>query len=115
MQRGYHRCAPMRSAVAESTLLGNGDTQVAQPPVSRYGSGRSIKRVEDEALLRGQGRFADNVKVEGEVFACFVRSPHPHANIVAVDTRAADAMPGVIAVLTGQELVAAGVSPIPNS
>ena len=88
---------------------------MAQPPVSRYGSGRSIKRVEDEALLRGQGRFADNVKVEGEVFACFVRSPHPHANIVAVDTRAADAMPGVIAVLTGQELVAAGVSPIPNS
>jgi aerobic carbon-monoxide dehydrogenase large subunit len=84
-------------------------------PISRYGSGKSVRRVEDDALLRGQGRFADNVKVDGELCAYFVRSPHPHARIVRIDTAAASAMPGVVRVLTGDELVRAGVGPIPNS
>ena len=88
---------------------------MSQSPGSRYGSGRSVKRVEDEALLRGQGRFTDNVRVEGEVFACFVRSPHAHARIVNVDVTSAGGMPGVIAVITGRELADAGVRPIPNS
>ena len=84
-------------------------------PISRYGSGKSVKRVEDEALLRGHGRFADNVKVDGELCACFVRSPHPHARILRIDAGAAASMPGVVRVVTGDELVRAGVKPMPCS
>jgi carbon-monoxide dehydrogenase large subunit len=81
----------------------------------RFGSGRSVRRVEDDALLRGKGRFADNVKVDGELHAHFVRSPHPHARIAGIDVQAARAMPGVAAIITGRELAGAGVAPIPNS
>jgi len=88
---------------------------VTESPTTRFGSGRSVKRVEDEALLRGQGRFADNVKVENELHACFVRSPHAHARIVGIDTAAAAAMPGVARTLTARSLLDAGVNPIPNS
>ena len=86
----------------------------ASPP-NRFGSGKSIARVEDDALLRGKGRFSDNVAQQGQLYACFVRSPHAHASIARIDVSAAAAMPGVAAVLTGAELVRAGVKPIPNS
>ena len=76
--------------------------------VSRFGSGQSVKRVEDDALLRGEGRFCDNMKVAGELYAHFVRSPHPHARIMGIETGAAAAMPGVARILTGDELVRAG-------
>jgi carbon-monoxide dehydrogenase large subunit len=82
---------------------------------NRFGSGKSIARVEDDALLRGKGRFSDNVPEPGQLYACFVRSPHPHASIARIDVAAAAAMPGVAAVLTGADLVRAGVKPIPNS
>jgi len=88
-------------------------TTVTEP--GRFGSGRSVRRVEDDALLRGEGRFADNVKVDGELHAQFVRSPHPHARIAGIDVQAARAMPGVVAIFTGRELASAGVAPIPNS
>ncbi len=91
------------------------EADVTESPTTRFGSGRSVKRVEDEALLRGQGRFADNVKVENELHACFVRSPHAHARIVRIDSTAAAAMPGVAWTLTARDLVDAGVNPIPNS
>ena len=88
-------------------------TTVTEP--GRFGSGRSVRRVEDDALLRGEGRFADNVKVDGELHAQFVRSSHPHARIAGIDVQAARAMPGVVAIFTGRELASAGVAPIPNS
>jgi len=88
---------------------------VTESPTSCFGSGRSVKRVEDEALLRGQGRFADNVKVPGERFVCFVRSQHAHARIRGIDIANAAAMPGVLRVFTAHDLVDAGVKPIPNS
>ncbi len=84
-------------------------------PSNRFGSGKSVKRVEDDALLRGEGRFSDNMPVAGQLYACFVRSPHPHASITGIDTKAAAAMPGVAKILTGRDLVRAGVKPIPNS
>jgi len=82
---------------------------------SRFGSGNSVKRVEDDALLRGKGRFVDNLPATGELHVCFVRSPHPHARIARIDVGAAVAMPGVERVLTGRDLVGAGVRPLPNS
>jgi len=83
--------------------------------VSRFGSGNSVKRVEDDALLRGEGRFADNLPAAGQLYACFVRSPHPHARIRRIDCGAAAAMPGVARIYTGRDLADAGVRPIPNS
>ena len=82
---------------------------------SRYGSGKSVRRVEDEALLIGAGMFADDVSAPGEARLCFLRSPYPHARIDALNTAAALAMPGVIAVVTGADLVGAGVKPLPAS
>jgi carbon-monoxide dehydrogenase large subunit len=83
--------------------------------VSHFGSGKSVERVEDDALLRGEGRFADNMPVAGQLYACFVRSPHPHARIARIDVNAAATMPGVAMILTGPDLVRAGVKPIPSS
>ena len=88
---------------------------MAASSISRFGSGQSVKRVEDEALLRGQGRFADNVPEPGQLYAYFVRSPHAHARITRIEVEAAVAMPGVARVITGRDLEDAGVKPIPNS
>jgi carbon-monoxide dehydrogenase large subunit len=82
---------------------------------ARFGSGQPVRRLEDHALLTGAGRFADDVAPPGAAHACFLRSPHAHARILGVDTAAARAMPGVIAIYTGADLVRDGVKPIPNS
>jgi carbon-monoxide dehydrogenase large subunit len=78
----------------------------------RFGSGQAVARIEDEGLLRGQGKFTDDVRPANQAQLVFVRSPYPHANITAIDASAARAMPGVLLVLTGAELVAAGVKPM---
>src|SRR5262249_52309229 len=66
--------------------------------------GARVARVEDPALLTGRGRFVDDIKLPGMLHGCFVRSPHPHARIRAVDTAAARVMPGVHAVLTVRDM-----------
>ena len=66
--------------------------------------GARIPRLEDRALLTGQGRFVDDIAADGALTAAFVRSPHPHALIRAVDAEAARALPGVVAVLTLDDL-----------
>jgi carbon-monoxide dehydrogenase large subunit len=82
---------------------------------ARFGSGKSVLRMEDEALLKGAGLFTDDATLPGQANVCFLRSPHPHARITAMDTKAAAALPGVIAVVTGADLVRAGVKPLPLS
>ena len=66
--------------------------------------GSRITRLEDEPLLRGRGRFVDDIALPGVWHAAFVRSPHPHALIKSVDKTAALAVPGVHAVLTLDDL-----------
>ena len=67
--------------------------------------GRSIERVEDAALLTGTARFMDDLGTPpGTLHAAFLRSPHAHAEIRAIDTTAARALPGVAAVLTGEDI-----------
>lgn len=80
-----------------------------------FGSGKSVRRVEDEALLTGAGVFADDVALPDQAPVCFLRSPHPHARIVAIDTTMASGLPGVVAIVTGDDLVRAGVKPLPQS
>ena len=81
--------------------------------VGRFGSGREVRRIEDAELLVGAGRFVDDVSLPSQAYMRFLRSPHAHARIVSIDAEAAKAMPGVIAVLTGADLAAAGVKRIP--
>ena len=64
-------------------------------------------RIEDDALLRGAGRFGDDIKPEGALAACFVRSPHAFANIERIDVAAAKNAAGVVAVLTAADLAEA--------
>src|SRR5882757_9204423 len=70
--------------------------------------GRPMPRFEDLRLVRGGGNYTDDVCVPGQSFAVFVRAPHAHARIVAIDTSAARSRPGVLAVLTGDDYVADG-------
>ena len=70
--------------------------------------GRSLPRREDGRLLTGQGRFSDDLNVAGQCFAQFVRSPYAHAGIRGVDTSDALQLPGVVAVLTGEDWEADG-------
>jgi aerobic carbon-monoxide dehydrogenase large subunit len=72
------------------------------PPL-RY-TGMRIKRLEDPRLLTGRGRYLDDLGLPRMLFASFVRSPHAHARIVRIDTQAASALPGVVAVVTANEL-----------
>lgn len=74
--------------------------------------GVSLKRFEDDRLLRGQGRFVEALRVEGCLEAMFVRSTVACGRVTSIDTSAARAVPGVVAVLTGRELEAAGVKPM---
>jgi aerobic carbon-monoxide dehydrogenase large subunit len=66
-------------------------------------------RLEDDALLRGHGRFVDDARFPNQAFAVFVRSPHAFARIVSVDTAAARASKGVLAVLTAKDMQEAGL------
>jgi carbon-monoxide dehydrogenase large subunit len=68
------------------------------------GIGCSRKRKEDARFIRGQGNYVDDVKLPGMVFGDFVRSPHAHARIKGIDAEAAKALPGVLAVLTADDL-----------
>lgn len=79
----------------------------------RFGSGHTVRRIEDPTLVAGQGRYTDDLQSEGLVHLVFIRSPHAHARILSVDTTEARALPGVLAVYTGAELAAAGVKPMP--
>jgi len=66
--------------------------------------GQSLKRKEDDRLVRGKGKFVDDFKMAGMCYLHFVRSPYGHARIVSVDTSAAEAHPELVCVLTGQEV-----------
>jgi len=79
----------------------------------RFGSGQSVRRLEDEQLLRGHGQYADDVVLNAQSRLAFLRSPYPHANIRSIDTTAAQAMPGVHLVLTGAQWRAAGLKDMP--
>jgi carbon-monoxide dehydrogenase large subunit len=72
------------------------------------GMGHRMKRKEDPRFLQGKGRYVDDVKLPGMLYMSIVRSPYAHAKIVKIDTSEALKVPGVVAVITGQDLKAAG-------
>jgi carbon-monoxide dehydrogenase large subunit len=82
--------------------------------MAKFGIGQAMTRREDQRLLFGTGQYVDDVAVANEVFVAFVRSPHAHARIVSIDAGPAKTMPGVVAVLTGADLKADGIGPLPD-
>lgn len=69
------------------------------------GIGARVVRKEDKRFITGKGRYVDDIKLLGMTHAHFIRSPHAHAKVKGIDSSAALKMPGVVAVLTGQQLV----------
>ena len=76
------------------------------------GVGKPVRRREDPGLVTGAGRYTGDVNLPGQAYASMVRSPHAHARILRIDTAPALATPGVLAVLTGADLVADGLKAI---
>jgi carbon-monoxide dehydrogenase large subunit len=79
----------------------------------RFAIGQPVPRSEDPVLLRGAGHYADDVSLPGQAYAVIVRSPYAHGVIRGIDTAAARAMPGVLAVYTAADLAAGGIGPLP--
>ena len=79
----------------------------------KFALGQSIQRLEDDALLRGAGRYADDFAPARAAHVCFVRSPHAHARIKGISIDRAASAPGVVAVLTGKDAAADGLGDIP--
>src|SRR5262245_1020409 len=105
------RASPASSA--SSTTTPTREREQSRPPMNG-GIGKAVPRKEDLRLLTGRGRYSDDVAMPGQAYASMVRSPHAHARIRAIDTAQARALPGVIAVLTGQDALADGLRPIPH-
>jgi len=77
--------------------------------MGQFGIGQGIKRFEDQRLLRGEGRFNNDVNLPGQAYAVIVRSVHSHARIRSIDTSKALGAPGVLAVLTGADVARDGL------
>src|SRR6266852_4663600 len=72
--------------------------------MSATGIGAAVRRKEDFRFITGKGQYTDDVNRPGQTYIHFLRSPHAHAKIKSIDAKAAQAMPGVLAVLTGADL-----------
>jgi len=82
--------------------------------VEKFAVGQSVRRVEDPRLVQGLGRYSDDVNLARQAWAVLVRSPHAHARIRGIDARAALAAPGMLAVLTAEDLAADGIGNLPT-
>jgi carbon-monoxide dehydrogenase large subunit len=84
------------------------------PGNMRFGAGQPVKRLEDQRLLTGKGQFIDDKPEEGALWLYVLRSPHAHARIKSIDTKAALDMAGVEAVYTGADLVTDDIGTLPT-
>ena len=80
---------------------------------TKFGLAQPVRRVEDPRLLKGAGRYTDDIVLPGMLFGVVLRSPHAAATITRLDIAAATGMPGVAGVYTAADLAADGVSPLP--
>jgi carbon-monoxide dehydrogenase large subunit len=76
--------------------------------IQKFSVGQPVPRMEDQTLVRGRGQYTDDVNLPGQVYAAFVRSQVAHGRITGIDTKAALAIPGVLAVYTGTDIAKAG-------
>ena len=83
--------------------------------MGEFALGQAVPRFEDPRLLRGGGRYVDDMVLPRMAFGHVLRSPHAHARIRSIDTTAAKAAPGVLAVLTGADWEASGWGDLPSA
>ena len=83
-------------------------------PAEIGGVGHSVRRMEDDRLIQGDGHYVDDIVLPGMLHLAMLRSPIPHGRIVSIDTAAAAAVPGVVAVLTGAALEGYGLAWMPT-
>ena len=76
--------------------------------MGEFAIGQGVSRFEDPRLIRGGGRYTDDIKLPGLAHGIVLRSPHAHAKIRSIDVSAAKKAPGVLAVLTSADVKAAG-------
>ena len=76
------------------------------------GIGAPVKRKEDKRFITGAGRYTDDIRLENQAYATFVRSPHAHAKVTGIDKSTAEGMEGVLAVLDGHQLTGDGIGNI---
>src|SRR5262245_35857584 len=91
-----------------SPRTGDHPSMNIQTSASRYAIGQSLARAEDPKLLRGQGRYTDDINLPGQAYAYILRSNVAHGRIKSIDTSAAKGMPGVLGVYTGADLTGYG-------
>jgi len=77
------------------------------------GIGTSVLRKEDLRFLTGRGQYTDDIVLPKQTYTVFVRSPHAHAEIKSINIKTAQAMPGVVAVLTGDDVAADKINGLP--
>jgi carbon-monoxide dehydrogenase large subunit len=82
--------------------------------MSEFRFGKSVRRVEDDRLLTGGGRYHDDLRFDGQAHAVIVRSPHAHARITGIDISAAATAPGVLRIFTGADVGAARIHDMPS-
>ncbi|HEX6842070.1 MAG TPA: xanthine dehydrogenase family protein molybdopterin-binding subunit [Stellaceae bacterium] len=82
------------------------------PALTKFGIGQPVSRIEDPKLLRGAGRYTDDINIADQAYAVMVRSRQAHGVIRAIDTAEAKRMPGVLGVYTGADMAAAGYGAI---
>src|SRR5262249_30286006 len=122
--RQYRQVHPVRSRKdaraagrarhGDSRRCEHGGDPMTTPAQTLGGMGHSVKRKEDPRFLRGRGRYIDDIKLPGMIYMDIVRSPYAHAKITRIDASKALALPGVLAVITGKDLDAAGLAWMPT-
>ena len=80
---------------------------------TKFGLAQPVRRVEDPRLLKGSGRYTDDIVLPGMLFGIVLRSPHAAAKISRIDTAAAAGLPGIAGIFTAADLAAGGVGPLP--
>ena len=81
--------------------------------MTKFGVGQAVQRLEDNTLVRGQATYTDDLKMDDALHAYVLRSPFAHANILGIDLEDAKSAPGVHTILTGDDVAADGLGPIP--
>src|SRR5262245_17601240 len=109
--RGVAPCATHPDVASWRSIAGSGEFRrcAGFGRVMKFGVGQPVRRFEDTRLVTGRGRYQDDVTLPRQAYAVFLRSPHAHPRIRSIDTQAAAAAPGVLAVYTGKDYAADGL------
>src|SRR5262245_56407754 len=102
LEDGTEHPSPKPAGIS-ATVTTSDEVRVTTP-AKVCGMGHRMKRKEDPRFIQGKGRYVDDIKLPNMVYMDIVRSPYAHAKILQIDTSAALATPGVLAVITGEDL-----------